>query len=348
MNIADHILARLADIGITHGMGVYGGAIAELFDAFTRQKRMQYVVMQHEQSCAFAAEGYAKAKGIPGFAFATSGPGGLNLVTGIANCYFDSTPCIFITGNVMSAFANPPGSKLRQLGFQECDIVSVVKPITKYAVKPDGPLHAMFCLETAIREATTGRPGPVLLDLPIDLQRASADFPVPGPELPSPTPYPPCADAATAFLTDLAGASRPGILVGGGAYRARAEIEAFAVAHNIPVFRTWNAQDVVTDDSPVYGGTVGTYGGPGRNFGVQNCDLLLVLGCRLSGRITGGRPDTFARGAKLWWVDVDADLMAHQPGRRPEVAVQADCGQFLDAIYEVTGKIISGLIDDMA
>lgn len=112
-----------------------------------------------------------------------------------------------------------------------------------------------------------------------------------------------------AWMGEVSEALRPAILVGGGAYDAREQIEAFALQHSIPVFRTWNALDVITDDSPVYGGTVGTYGGPGRNFGIQNADALLVLGSRVSGRITGGMPATFARGARRFWVDLDEDLM---------------------------------------
>mgnify|MGYP001561617133 CR=1 FL=1 len=110
---------------------------------------------------------------------------------------------------------------------------------------------------------------------------------------------------AYAFMGDLQESKRPGILVGGGAHKSRDRIMAFAEKHRIPVFRTWNALDVATDDSPVYSGTIGTYGGPGRNFGVQNCDLLLILGCRISGRITGGMPETFARGAKTYRVDIE-------------------------------------------
>lgn len=138
---------------------------------------------------------------------------------------------------------------------------------------------------------------------------------------------------AADFKRDLSEAKRPGILVGGGAYDARDAIMAFALRHQIPVFRTWNAQDIATDDHPCYAGTVGTYGGPGRNFGIQNCDLLLVLGCRLSGRITGGMPETFARAAKLYVVDVDPGLLEpeYQP-RKADVNVWCDAGSFINAL----------------
>lgn len=173
MRLSDYILARLADEGIDTAFMLYGGAISELMDAFTRQSRIRYVSMMHEQAAAFAAEGYAKAKGIPGLAIATSGPGGHNMVTGIANCYYDSTPCIFITGQVATNLIRPRGSELRQLGFQETPIVDIVRPITKYAVCIDKLDTAKERINRAIRHCMKGRPGPVLLDIPTDIQKCS-------------------------------------------------------------------------------------------------------------------------------------------------------------------------------
>lgn len=135
---------------------------------------------------------------------------------------------------------------------------------------------------------------------------------------------------ADAFISDLEKAERPGILVGGGAYKARDVIGIFADYYQIPIFRTWSALDVVTDDQRCYAGTVGTYGGPGRNFGIQNTDLLLILGCRISGRITGGDPKTFARGAKKYWVDLDGDLL-EQHEVRADVRVVQDAGRFFES-----------------
>lgn len=132
-----------------------------------------------------------------------------------------------------------------------------------------------------------------------------------------------------AFMGDLQESCRPGILVGGGAYRARDKIAEFALKYSVPVFRTWNALDVMPDHCYAFGGTVGTYGGIGRNFGIQNCDLLLILGCRISGRITGGNPQTFARGAKRYWVDLDADLLAEHEVP-PAHAICGDVGEFVE------------------
>lgn len=146
--------------------------MAELADAFTRQSAMRYVCAQHEQGAGFFAEGYAKAKGVPGFVITTSGPGAGNLITSLQNCYYDSTPLIAITGQVSSNLLRPPKSALRQRGFQETPVVDIVRSITKFAALVQGPTHGMFCLETAIKEAKSGRPGPVVLDIPADVQRA--------------------------------------------------------------------------------------------------------------------------------------------------------------------------------
>jgi len=330
MRVSEYVIERLAGVGIDTCFLVYGGAISDLVDALPG--RMKYVVCQHEQGAVFAAEGYAKAKGIPGLVIVTSGPGGGNIVTGLQNCFYDSTPLIALTGQVPTQFMRPPRSKLRQLGFQETPIVDIVKPITKYARTVMQGAEIGWTMDQALHIASDGRPGPVLVDLPNNVQREE----IKPQNLNRYQPEPQERDATVAaevFMFDLERADRPGILVGGGAYRARHEIMAFAERHDIPVFRTWNAQDIATDDHPCYAGTVGTYGGPGRNFGVQNCDLLLCLGCRLSGRITGGLPETFARDAFLYVVDVDPGLLdpQYQP-RKADVNVHATCEEFLHAL----------------
>lgn len=165
--VSDAILARLS-LEVDLVFGVYGGAIAELWDAFTRSD-LKYVCPMHEQAAGFMAEGYAKVRGF-GVAMATSGPGGLNMVTAIANCYYDSTPVLFITGQVQRQFIKQ-SPLVRQLGFQETDIVSIVKPITKYAETMMEPESVSEKLDFAIKTAKEGRPGPVLLDIPVDVQR---------------------------------------------------------------------------------------------------------------------------------------------------------------------------------
>lgn len=331
MRVSEYVISRLAAEGIDTCFLVYGGAISDLVDALPG--RMKYVVTQHEQGAVFAAEGWAKTKRLPGLVIVTSGPGGGNIVTGLQNCHYDSTPLIALAGQVATKFRRPKDSALRQLGFQESPLPDIVRCITKYTRTVTEPESIGWTMDQAIHKATWGRPGPVLVELPNDIQRAEVEpeslqryaYAFGG--------YPDPSEAVKSFLRDLKRSVRPGILVGGGAYTARAAIQQFAAKHRIPIFRTWNALDVCPDDSPYYAGTVGTYGGPGRNFGIQNTDLLLVLGCRLSGRITGGVPESFARGAMMYVVDVDPGLLdpEFQP-RKAQVNVLSTCEEFLNAL----------------
>lgn len=170
MRVSEYVIERLAKEGIDTCFLVYGGAISDLVDALPG--RMKYVVCQHEQAAVFAAEGWAKVKRKSGLVIVTSGPGGGNIVTGLQNCYYDSVPLIALTGQVATPFITPPDSALRQLGFQETPIAEIVRPITKYAVSVRDPEEVRLCLAQAICLCQEGRPGPVLLDLPNDVQRA--------------------------------------------------------------------------------------------------------------------------------------------------------------------------------
>jgi len=171
MKIADYILSRLAMAGVKRAYLVYGGAISELVEAFPRQSAIKYICPHHEQAASFFAEGDAKASGGIGLCIATSGPGAGNIITGIQNCYYDSTPVIFITGQVNSNFLRP-SDKIRQLGFQETPIIEMVKPITKYAAQCLSVDEVKANLRTALCLCKNSRPGPVLLDIPTNIQKA--------------------------------------------------------------------------------------------------------------------------------------------------------------------------------
>lgn len=172
MRVADYILKRLAEEGIDTAFMVYGGAMAELADAFLRQNAMRYVCAQHEQGAIFMAEGYAKAKGVPGVVIVTSGPGVGNIVTGLQNAYYDSTPLIVLSGQVATRLLRPVESNLRQRGFQETPAADIALPVTKFSHTVKSPASAMGGIDWAIDLCRKGRPGPVLLDLPADIQRA--------------------------------------------------------------------------------------------------------------------------------------------------------------------------------
>jgi acetolactate synthase-1/2/3 large subunit len=305
MKLSDYVIARLAAEGIDTAFVVDGAAAADLIHSVNNTEGIRYVCMQHEQAAAFAAEGYAKVAGRPGLAIATSGPGGQNLVTGIANCYYDSTPAVFLTGQVRTEFMCDDPRK-RQRGFQESPIVDIVRPITKASFCLKDPAGVRYWLDYLIWKAKEGRPGPVLLDIPIDVQRAEIDPETLSPFRPMEEPWDTGLDDVIYDLMGaLAKARRPAILIGGGAHGCEKELNYVASRLGIPVFTTWNAVDVVTSDNPYWCGKVGTYGGEGRNFGIQNADVLVAIGTRVSGRITGGLPGTFARAARRYLVNID-------------------------------------------
>lgn len=308
IKVADYIIKFFADKGIDKIFVVYGAANGDLIDAFTRVKKTKYISIMHEQAAGFAVEGYSKIKNLPGVAIATSGPGGQNFVTSIANCYYDSVPGIFITGQIKTQFLRPD-KKVRQIGFQETDIVGITKPITKKSVMIKDARKIKYELEHCYHLAMSGRPGPILLDVPMDIQKQYVEisklrgFKAKKSE----TKDTKLKLQIKKFIKDFKVSKRPVLLVGGGVRTSGAveELQELGKLMNVPVFPTWNALDIVTSDYSNYCGRVGTYGGAGRNFGIQNSDLLMTIGCRLSGRITGGNVQSFAREAKKYMVDID-------------------------------------------
>ena len=339
MKVADYIIKYLADYGIEDVFLVYGAANGDLVDAFTRNDKIRYIAVMHEQGGGFAAEGHAKISGKIGVAMATSGPGGMNFVTPIGNCFYDSVPCLFITGQINSKFMRPDES-IRQIGFQETDIISVVKPMTKYAKTIMNPLDVKYELEKAIHMATEGRPGPVLLDIPIDVQKSDVDEnSMLGYDVGLKTMYDTDAIAKQVdkYIEDLKNSERPCLMIGGGVRLSGAVDELLELGRylKIPMFPTWNALDIVSSDYEYYGGRIGTYGGAGRNFGVQNSDLLLAIGSRISGRITGGNVHSFAREAKKYMVDVDKAGLQKKLQQVPfDECIYSDAKLFINILME--------------
>jgi len=339
MKVADYIIKYLADYGIEDVFLVYGAANGDLVDAFTRNDKIRYIAVMHEQGGGFAAEGHSKISGKIGVAMATSGPGGMNFVTPIGNCFYDSVPCLFITGQINSKFMRPDES-IRQIGFQETDIISVVKPMTKYAKTIMNPLDVKYELEKAIHMATEGRPGPVLLDIPIDVQKSDVDEnSMLGYDVGLKTMYDTDAIAKQVdkYIEDLKNSERPCLMIGGGVRLSGAVDELLELGRylKIPMFPTWNALDIVSSDYEYYGGRIGTYGGAGRNFGVQNSDLLLAIGSRISGRITGGNVHSFAREAKKYMVDVDKAGLQKKLQQVPfDECIYSDAKLFINILME--------------
>ena len=344
MKVSDYIALILA-ANVKHVFLVYGSAIGHIVDSVARMENLEYICTMTEMAGGYAAEGYAKITGKPAVMIATSGPGGHSLVTPIGNCFYDSVPCLFLTGQINSKFLRPDPS-IRQIGFQETDIVSIVAPITKYAKMVAKPEDIRYELEKALFLCQSGRPGPVLLDLPMDVQAAEIEpDKLVGFDDHGNTPFhlPPYRDQMREYIDDLKKAKRPAILVGGGArgtINTPNSVRELGRRLGIPCFPTWNALDIIPSDFEFYGGRVGTYGGAGRNFGIQNCDLLLAIGSRISGRITGGEPSTFARDAKKYVVDVDEALLQRKLQQVPfDVNVGCDAWLFCATLlYELTNE----------
>jgi acetolactate synthase-1/2/3 large subunit len=312
----------LADKGIKYAFVVNGAANAQLIDAFNRNDNINHVAVIHEQGGGFAAEGYAKISGKPGLCVVTSGPGAQNLLASISNFFFDSIPGIFISGQINSKFLRP-NKDIRQVGFQESPTVELATPVTKYAKMITNASDIRYELEKAFFLSLNGRPGPVLLDIPMNIQKIEINpddligF-----------------DSALfkesydmdriklqidKFLKDLDESKRPVILVGAGVRGSGAEELILELGRKlkIPIFPTWNALDIITSDYEFYGGRVGTYGGKGRNFGIQNSDLILAIGSRISGRIAGGNVKSFLRNAKKYVVDIDKYLLERKTQQVP-------------------------------
>ena len=343
VKLADYVINFYSNIGVDKIFVVYGAANGDLIDAFSRNNKTQYVAVLHEQAGGFAAEGYAKVKGkkIPGVAIATSGPGGMNFVTSAGNCYYDSVPAIFITGQVNSQFMKPDDS-IRQIGFQEADMSSIFKSVTKYTKLILDPSTIKYELEYSLFLATSGRPGPILLDIPIDVQKAVIDTEqLKGFDAPDTLNIE--LDQKNLELKfeklyeDLKKSTRPVMLIGGGVKNAEAADELYELGSllKIPMYPTWNALDVVTSDYEYYCGRVGTYGGAGRNFGIQNSDLLISIGSRVSGRITGGNVKTFARAAKKYMIDIDKGSLKKEFQQVPfDENINCDAKKFIKAFKE--------------
>ena len=310
--VADYIFAFLSDRGVTDVFMVTGGGAMFLDDGIRGQDRIRPICCHHEQAAAMAAEAHARISGLPGVVCVTTGPGGINALNGVFGAWTDSIPMVVLSGQVKreTRVASYPGLGMRQLGDQEADIVSLVQGITKFATAIDNPEQARYCLERAWYEATSGSPGPVWLDVPVDVQSARID-----PEqLAGFTPPAPSDDVADEALASaardvarrLAAGRRPVLLAGTGVRLADAlaPFEALVDRLGIPVTTAWT-HDLISGDNPHFCGRQGTIGTRAGNFTVQNADFLLVLGARLTVRQVGYNWQAFAPKAFKAVVDVD-------------------------------------------
>lgn len=342
IKLSDYVIRRLEETGTAHMFMLPGGGAMHLNDSLGKSRRISYVACLHEQACAIAAEAYARVNGQIGLLMVTTGPGGTNALTGVAGAYLESTPMFVLSGQVKRAdMIN--GQGLRQMGMQELDIVSAVKSMTKYAALVDDPQMIRYHLERALYEATHGRPGPVWLDIPLDVQATVLESDTllgftPPSFLPASEEW--LSRQALAVIDRLNAAERPVLLAGNGIRLAGAipDFERLVEALGIPVLTTWNGIDLIEETNPYYYGRPGGLGHRYANFLQQNADLFLSIGARLNLLQTGYCYDGFAREAVRIAVDVDrAEL--HKTNVRHDMAICADAGDFIRMLLRHREKI---------
>lgn len=305
MKASDYIVSFLHAQGTNVVFGYIGGMITHLVDSLGQSPDVKYIQTYHEQTASIAAEGYAIGTGKLGCAISTSGPGATNMMTGIADAYFDSIPVLYITGQVNS-YEFKYDKPIRQQGFQETDVVDIVKPITKYTALVDKVENLRYELEKATYIAMHGRKGPVLLDITMDVQRTEVD--------PSslnayyPTDIPSYSDVEiNKSIGLLQSAKHPVVLIGGGCNdcNIKEDLESFLFNNHIPVITSLMGRGVVDETYTYYVGMVGSYGNRCANIVISQADVLLVLGSRLDTRQTGAKIDSFLTDGKIVHVDID-------------------------------------------
>jgi acetolactate synthase-1/2/3 large subunit len=349
--LSDYVIRFVVEQGVKHVFLVPGGGAMHLNESLSRCADIEPTCNSHEQASAIAAEAYAKATNNLGVTLVTAGPGGTNAVTGVAGAWLDSTPCLFISGQVkrpdrmFDADGRPLG--MRQLGVQEVDIVSIVRPITKYAVTVVDPFSIRYHLEKAVYLARSGRPGPVWIDIPLDVQAYPLE------DVGALQGFEPAvgrpAKNGSALSSNVRSAiqafnrsERPLIFAGNGIRLSHAEPEfqELVATLKVPLAATWCAADLISSEDPLFVGRPGTLAARGANFALQNCDFLLAIGARLDFAITGYAPEKVARGAHKVVVDVDpAELRKLAPHVQAPVA--ADAGAFLRELLKQRSEFIA-------
>ena len=312
MKLSDYISSFVADQGVRHVFLLPGGGCMHLTDSVGKEPRLQYVACLHEQAAAVAADAYAQYTRNLGVALVTTGPGSTNAITGVAGSWVESVPVLILSGQVKTADIKP-SPEMRMLGFQEVDITSIVKPITKYAVTVHDPATIRYHLEKAVFLARHGRPGPVWINVPLDIQAHSVDpaqlkgFSTS--ELNAGTEQ--RGETLTrnvARALELLGHSqRPVIMAGCGIKLSQSEAAFLRVVERlgIPVLTTWKGCDLLPDEHPSFFGRPGVLAQRGANFIQQNSDFILALGARLDFGQIGYASEAFARAAKKVFVDID-------------------------------------------
>lgn len=336
IKVSDYIARRIADTGAKHVFMITGGGAMHLNDSLGKEARLTYICNHHEQACAMAAEGYARVTGKLGVINVTTGPGAINALNGVFGAWTDSIPMLVVSGQVKreTCLASYDLPALRQLGDQEVDIIAMVKGITKYAVLIHDPASIRYHLERALYLATSGRPGPCWLDLPVDVQSSmvdEAEMAAYDPEEDKPRwDTEALPDQCREIIARIQASPRPVVMAGSGVRIANAVDIFDTVIHKlgVPVTTAWT-HDLIASDDPLYCGRPGSIGNRAGNFTVQNAETLLVIGSRLNIRQVSYNWKAFAREAYKMQVDADAAEL-DKPIVKPDFPVHNDARLFLE------------------
>ncbi len=343
MRVADYIVDFIYRAGAKSVFLVSGGGMMHLSDAIYQHGKMKYFCTHHEQAAAMAAVTYARYNDGIGSAFFTTGCGGTNAITGLLDAWQDSTPCIFISGQVKRLQTKRgAGLPLRQFGVQEADIISIVEPLSKYAAVVDDPNSVAYCMEKALYLATSGRPGPSWLDIPMDVQSAQIDERVlrhflPG-EIKKDYKEEPTKGELGALQDLISQATRPIVIAGQGIKLAGAiaGFRSFVEKHGIPFVTPYLGINLLPTDHPLNIGRIGAKGTRAGNFALQNCDLVITVGSRLDVSAVGYDYKNFAREAKHAVVDIDP-VEHSKKTVRIDLFINADAKRFFEAETLNTG-----------
>jgi acetolactate synthase I/II/III large subunit len=341
MKLSDYVAHFIASLGVKHVFAISGGASVHLIDSIAKHPEIDYICPNHEQAGAMAADAYSRATENIGVAISTSGPGVTNMITGICCSYYDSVPALYITGQV-STFRLKKDLPVRQIGFQETDTLEMLKPVTKYCAMITEPQSIRYELEKAIHIAKSGRPGPVVIDIPDNISRCEVDVDKLLPFEKQQEKYPPLQDDVSKVISLLMEKERPVMVIGFGVRLGKAEESIRKVIRKlqIPVLISWAMKGFLDENDPLYAGTFGTHGSRHGNLTVQNADLVLSIGCRLDTHEVGSPLSSFAREAVKVVVDIDRGelLKFAEFGGDFEMLIQGDSLAFSETLNQQLEK----------
>lgn len=338
MNVSEYIFSFFSDKGIDTAFMVTGGQAMWLNDAIGKNGHYHIICTHHEQSAAMSADAYGRIKNKPALAIVTAGPGSVNAMNGVVGGYTDSSPMIVISGQAALSFVQyQEKTGIRQYGVQGINIKPLVQNVTKYFITVDDPVKIKYYLEKAYHLATTGRPGPVWIDVPLDVQKAKVPDMYLESFVPEKNPMGRVSvrQAVKQAYQLLEKAQRPILLVGQGVSlaNARPEFSTFAKCARIPVITSRLGIDLIESENDLYVGRPGNYGERSANFAIQNADLILSVGCRMASSLVGHNPSIFGKNAYIFVVDIDEKEL-NKPGVKVDFKAQMDCKAFLHEMNE--------------